>query len=213
MTTAETGRIKWFSLPKTWLARTFKGRGRETEAATTRPSEKLSARLPDEFQLNPRWPTTISDDQPPARKPVILVALGPSRSSLIAAEWATEVARKMDAALVLVHAVHLNLTPYGPANPAWLKAGLCQEAMARAEPIMTRGQAAGVAVTCAVEEGAPAAVIAKAARRWHAQAIVLAPSKSGLVKRLFGRHTVEKVLHEAECPVVILESSRSGSWL
>jgi nucleotide-binding universal stress UspA family protein len=132
-----------------------------------------------------------------------------SGDSTAAAHWATDMGQKTGASVVLVHAIHLSLTPYGPANPAWLKAGLRQEAMTRAEPIMMRAQGSGVPVTCAVEEGAPAEVVIKAARRWHAQAIIMAaPRTNGFLKRLFGDRTVEHVIRDAECPVIVLEAAR-----
>ena len=81
---------------------------------------------------------------------VYAVARTPSsvHCCVAAAKSAVSVALQAGARLVLFHAVHLNITPYGPANPSWLKTALRQEAVEMAEPIMRFAQTLGVPVIC-----------------------------------------------------------------
>jgi nucleotide-binding universal stress UspA family protein len=207
-TTEKTGRIQHFHIPKELLGLAINDRSPAGDICAPSPGETSDDCALVEQLTGPRWSARVERPRP-ARRPVIIVAMDDSQASNFAAEWATDMGQKMGASVVLVHAIHLSLTPYGPANPAWLRAGLRQEAMTRAEPIMLRAQGCGVPVTCAVEEGAPAEVVIKAARRWQAQAIIMAaPRTSGFLKRLFGGHTVDRVIRDAECPVIVLESAR-----
>ena len=207
MISAENGRIERFYIPKTLLGLALNDRRSATDTLVASSGETTTECPPVDRLAGSRWPARV-DAGRPARKPVILVAMDDSPASTLAADWATEMARKMNASVLLVHAIYLDLTSYGPANPTWLKAGLRKEAMERAEPLMTHAQASDVLVTCAVEEGAPASVITRAARRWQAQIIVMAAPRPGFFKRLFGSRIVEKVVRDAECPVIILESAR-----
>jgi len=126
-----------------------------------------------------------------------------SPASLAAAEHGLRIAQDNAALLLLVHVIHLNLSPYGPANPRWLKSALCQEAMEKTAPFMNRAQNAGVTALCAIEEGAPSTVITKLATRWKASMIVLAGRRRGFFSRLFGRGTLEHVISNVHCPVVV----------
>jgi nucleotide-binding universal stress UspA family protein len=141
--------------------------------------------------------------------PVVLVPMDFSAASFKAAQFGIKMARDSQASLILIHAIHLNLAPYGPANPARLKAGLGSEAIEKAGPIMVWAREAGVNAACVVEEGTPAAVIAKAAKRWKARAIILATTKRGRWARLFGNRITEKVIREAKCLVMVLETEEA----
>ena len=123
------------------------------------------------------------------------------------------VARPAHGRLLLIHAIHLNLDPYGPAGVSRLKAELCQEAFARSEEVMVRAQKAGVSAICAVEEGEPASVIVRAARRWEADLIVLTASGRGGFARLFRRSTTERVIQQAGCPVFVLRDGANPEVL
>ncbi len=158
--------------------------------------------------------STTSECQPSiGRKPVVLVPMDFSPASHEAARFGTDIARRSNALLLLVHAVHLNLSAYGPANPAWLKAGLCQEAMAKAEPILTIAQGAGVLGLCTVEEGSPAAVIANVAKRWSAEIIILGARKRGILSRMFSPRTIEKVVEQVKCPVIVVNTNHKNGIL
>lgn len=171
--------------------------------AVTRPDMR-------QFVDSKRAPAGFQQEEATANiKPVVLVPMDFSTASFKAAQFGIKMARDSQASLILIHAIHLNLTPYGPANPARLKAGLGCEAIEKARPIMVWAREAGVNVTCVVEEGTPAAVIAKAAKRWKARVIILATTKPGSLARMFVNRTTEKVIREAKCPVMVLETEEA----
>lgn len=136
---------------------------------------------------------------------VILVPLDFGIGAMESADFGIAVARRAHGRLLLVHAVHLNLNPYGPISLAQLKAELCQEAVERSKEILLRAQRAGVPVVCAVEEGEPSHVITRAAERWEADLIVMATRKHGRLGRLFRRGTAERVIEGVKCPVLTLQ--------
>jgi nucleotide-binding universal stress UspA family protein len=178
---------------------------------------RLSGHLPEavtrtnvqQFVASKRAPVSCQQEATTNTGPVVLVPMDFSAASFKAAQFGIKLARDSQASLILIHAIHLNLAPYGPANPARLKAGLGCEAIEKAGPIMVRAREAGVNVTCVVEEGVPAAVIAKAAKRWKARAIILATTKRGRLARLFGNRITEKVIRGANCPVMVLETKEA----
>ncbi|MDB6017354.1 MAG: UspA protein [Pedosphaera sp.] len=139
------------------------------------------------------------------RRPVILVPMDLSPGAEAAAKFGMNVAQQAQGQLLLLHAVQLNLNPYGPAQLARLKMALGQEALAKTEPILICAQEKGVPAICAVEEGTPAAVITRVARRWEAELIVMtARNRQGWIACLFGGRIVEKVIRGAKCPVMVL---------
>ena len=142
------------------------------------------------------------------RKPMVLTPVDFSPNSLEAVKTAIKLAQETGGQLVLLHAVHVNLITYGPANPAWLTEALCQEATEKAEPLMRLAQAAGVKAFCAVEAGAQSKVILKAAKQWRADLIVLSARPRNWLGRLFRPRTVEKVVRAAACPVMVLSMDR-----
>ena len=139
------------------------------------------------------------------RRAVVLVPVDPAAISFAALQVGLDVARQMDGKLVLFHAMHLNLTPYGPANLANLKAALRKEAMQKLEPLIHYARAAGVPVMCDVEDGAQAEAILKAAKKLEADLIVLGPCRHGFFARLHSRRTREQVLRGVDCPVIVME--------
>jgi nucleotide-binding universal stress UspA family protein len=147
--------------------------------------------------------TTPANGSRRQRKPIILVPTDLSPASLAAAEHGLRIAQDNAALLLLVHVIHLNISPYGPANPRWLKTALCHEAMEKTAPFMSRAGNAGVTALCAIEEGSPSTVITKLAARWKASMIVLASHRRGFLSRLFGKGTLEHVISNARCPVVV----------
>jgi nucleotide-binding universal stress UspA family protein len=140
-----------------------------------------------------------------ARRPVIFVPFVATTESLRAAKKCVISAQQSGARLVLFHAVHLNLSPYGPANPIWLKAALRQEAVEMAEPVMRFAQALGVSVICVVEEGPTTSAILTAAKKWEVDVIVLAAEQRGWLARWFERRRVDRVIRAAECPVLVMD--------
>ena len=77
------------------------------------------------------------------------------------------------------------------------------------QPLLEAAREAEVSATSVIEEGTPAGVILKVARRFEAALIVLTPREHGAWARLlFGPGTAEQVAREAECHLMVV---RPGS--
>ena len=140
-----------------------------------------------------------------AVKPLsILVPTDFAESSLLALDCALRMAAQQPARITLLHAIHLNLRPYGPANLDRLKTELCREALAKAEPVLMSARELGVSAFCMLEEGPPSQVVAKAVERCAPDLVIMVNSKRSLLSRLLGRGTVPKVLQSVRCPVLVL---------
>jgi nucleotide-binding universal stress UspA family protein len=188
------------------IARLFRDDGHEPEL-----------RSPDASGLS-QCAGPKSDEAEPPRvdlKPAanILVPVDFTPASFQAVECATRLARKAKGRLIFLHVVHLNLTPYGPGNPEWLKIALRREAVTKAEALVNNARAAGVAADCLVEEGVPAAVIAEVVAQRRAQMIIMAAPKRGPIARLFRQKTIEHVIRDVPCPVLVLQSNRKEGIL
>jgi nucleotide-binding universal stress UspA family protein len=151
-------------------------------------------------------PETTSPEKPDrAVKPLsILVPTDFAPSSLLALDCAFRMAAQQPARITLLHAIHLNLRPYGPANLERLKTELCREALAKAEPVLMSARDLGVTAFCMLEDGPPASVVANAVKRCAPDLVIMVNSKRGRLARLFGRGTVPKVVQTARCPVLVL---------
>ena len=136
----------------------------------------------------------------------ILVPVDFSATSFRALDCAVRLARQAKCRVTLLHVVHLNLTPYGPGNPTWLKAALRREAVSKAEAIANNLRTSGIKAECKVEEGTPATLIARIAAQQHAQMIIMATPRRGPIARLFQQKTVEHVIRDAQCPVLVLQT-------
>jgi nucleotide-binding universal stress UspA family protein len=130
--------------------------------------------------------------------PVVLVPVDLTSDSLTAVQMGINFAREMGGRIVLFHAVHLNLMPYGPANLAQLKADLRREAMTFMERLVHFSKTAGVAASCALGEGVAATAIVSAAKQLQAELVVLTSRERSWLGRLFGRGTVERVSQNGE---------------
>jgi nucleotide-binding universal stress UspA family protein len=122
----------------------------------------------------------------------ILVPTDFAPSSLLALDCALRMAAQQPARITLLHAIHLNLRPYGPANLDALKTELCREALTKAEPVLM------------LEEGPPSQVVAKAVQRCSPDLVIMVNSKPSLLSRWFARGTVQRVIQSVRCPVLVL---------
>jgi nucleotide-binding universal stress UspA family protein len=134
----------------------------------------------------------------------ILVPVDFSPASSRALDCALEMAVSHRTSITLLHAIHLNLAPLGPANPAQHKISLCHEALAKAGPFLERARERGIVAACLVDEGAPAKAILGAARRCRPDVIILSKRRRGKWTGWLGAGTVERVAGEAGCPVLVL---------
>jgi nucleotide-binding universal stress UspA family protein len=137
----------------------------------------------------------------------ILVPTDFAPSSLLALDCALRMAAHQPACITLLHAIHLNLMPYGPVNVGELKTNLCREALAKAEPILLAARNLGVNAVCMLDDGPPARAIADTAQRCAPDLVIMTNRRRGVLARWFGRGTVEKVTHTVHCPVLVLPAA------
>jgi nucleotide-binding universal stress UspA family protein len=199
--------ISWLSNLPPILARVFTGRAIKGQPAKTSKTGVLDTGVNPQSSTDEGEGTTVrTAPRKPTRRPEIMVPVDFSPESMRAADYAINVAQRTRARLILLHAVHLNLTPYGPANPAWLRAALCREALEKMEGIMTRAQQADVPAISVIEEGPPVKVISQVAKRWKVDLMVMASHRRGKWARFFGQRIRERVVRGAECPIVVVQA-------
>jgi nucleotide-binding universal stress UspA family protein len=202
---------RWFDHLPPMLARAFVGRA--VNAHSNEAGEVDAVEIP-----HSRWTweegcerAAEGSQRRLTKRPEIMVPVDFSESSEAAIDYAIKVARRARARLILLHAVHLNLTPYGPANPTRLRSALCREALQKMEGIMARVQRQDVPVISVIEQGAPACVIADAAKRWNADLMVICSRKRSKWARFFGQKILEKVACVVGCPVMAIHSDLKGA--
>ena len=142
---------------------------------------------------------------------VVVVPLDFSPASLDAVRVGASVARHTQATLILCHAIFPKAISLGRTPALRATEALRGDALKEMEPAMSLAKQAGVAATCVVEEGTPAGVILKVARRYEADLIILAPRDHGAWTRLFfGPTTAERVARDAESHVIVLRAPHEG---
>lgn len=185
------------------------GEGREETVAATAPKATgwRHERQVEKFEFDRRDGAgrNCEPSRGAQRSDIIFVPLDLAADSFEAARVGINIARKTGGQVLLFHAVHLNVSPYGPANLSRLKAGLVQDARNKVEPLLRFARAVGVRASCVVEEGAAAKAILNGARQRAAGVIVLAARQRSRLARWFRRGIVEQVLQEATCPVMVLQ--------
>jgi nucleotide-binding universal stress UspA family protein len=138
----------------------------------------------------------------------VVVPIDFSSASITATKLGMKVARETRAQLIFCHALFSKVVPFGRGCPPWIESALREEAMEKIKPFMTLAQEAGLRATCVVEDGTPAGVIIRVARRHRAELIVLTSREPGVWGRLFFGPTVaEQVSRSTDCHVMIARSS------
>ena len=198
---AQTFSSRWPGLAKL-IARLFGDGDHSPAESIAKGVWSDSSRRVDDWRETDRLPF-----EAPQAAVNILVPIDFTAASFRALDCALRLARQAGGQVTLLHVVHLNLTPYGPGNPTWLKAALRGEAAAKADEIAANARASGVATACLIEEGAPAAVITNVAAQKQAGLIVMATPKRGPFARLFRQKTVEHVIRDVKCPVLVLQTN------
>ncbi len=192
----------WFTDAKTTSTPAGEGRQETVPGNATKGTGWRHERRTEDFEFDRRGG---EQSRGAKRSDIIFVPLDLAADSFEVARIGINMARKTGGQVLLFHAVNLNVSPYGPANVSRLKAGLVQEARNKVEPLLRFARAAGVRASCVVEEGAVAKAIVNGAKQRAAGVIVLAARQRSRLAGWFRRGTVEQVIQEAECPVMVLQ--------
>jgi nucleotide-binding universal stress UspA family protein len=159
----------------------------------------------------------MSEPTPSTHSRRIVAAVDFSAESERALAWATHLAVRSGAELLLVHAV---IWP-AASDPFYGEAALMRELVAAAQRRL-EGLAAGLqgevrAVSCVVMQGAPVSVVLEVAKIHEADLVVLGTrGLTGWKHALLGS-TAQRVIAKSECPVLAVHGSdplpEEGGWL
>ena len=136
----------------------------------------------------------------------ILLPLDGSESSQATAAYAAELAKKVDAEIVLL----ICYEPLPEVPQAWPYPHTAQDMETKASEILDccSGPVAesGVPHTRRVQEGRPARTIAEVAEEEGCDLIVMGSTGMGELEGLLLGSVTNKVLHLASCPVLVMPS-------
>ncbi len=137
----------------------------------------------------------------------ILVPFDFTPSSNIALDCALRMAQKRKAQVTLLHAIYVNLSPYGPVNLASIKAEMRQSAKAKISQMVDLAKQRAVFANYVIREGKPSAVIGNFIKEEPVDLVVLGCHRHRKLAGWLGRQkTVEKVIRAAPCPVLVLQT-------
>lgn len=138
--------------------------------------------------------------QPPPRIGRVLVATDFSAGGIRAVEVAAELARECGAALTVLHVVDIGV-PAVFGTAAELMGCLRRKAEVESRRLAL-GLGEQVEGRTEIEEGLPAEVIVEKSKGFDL--VVLGRKRAGTRRGWFSRHTVERVMRDACCPVVVV---------
>jgi len=148
----------------------------------------------------------------PMRSRRILHPTDLSRASGRAFAKAVELAKDSRAELVLLHVYAMPVQMMGeaytpPAAYAQMEASTRRAAQKRLDALIARARQAGVRARALLVEGTPHVRIARAARSYRADAIVMGThGRTGLARAFLGS-VAARVLASAPCPVVTVRGA------
>jgi nucleotide-binding universal stress UspA family protein len=134
----------------------------------------------------------------------LLLATDLSPTSSLATDWAFELARRSDAALLIVSVIDTRelVIPGGGYVARVDQVRERREAIA--QRLVARGQAIGVAVTFLVWTGEPGESIVEAASAEGVDVVLVGAHDRGTIGRLLMGSVSDYVAHHAPCPVLIV---------
>jgi nucleotide-binding universal stress UspA family protein len=140
----------------------------------------------------------------------VLLATDLSSTSALATDWAFDLSRRNDAALLIVSVIDPRelLFPGGGFRIRIDQVRERREALAQA--LVDRGRRLGVPVTFLVWTGDPGESIVEAAASEHADVILIGAHARGAIGRLLMGSVSEHVARHAPCPVLIVREAGSA---
>lgn len=121
---------------------------------------------------------------------------------------AQKMAQSRGAQVTLLHAIYINLSPYGPANLALIKEDMRQAAKAKISQVVALARLQNVAAKYVVSEGKPAVAIGNFLKEQPADLVILGCHRHRGLRWFGWQKTAEKVIREAPCPVLVLQTDK-----
>ena len=136
----------------------------------------------------------------------ILVPFDFTTTSCAALDCALRMAQKGKARITLLHAIHINISPYGPANLALIKQDLRQEAGTKISKVAALAKQQNVSADYVIQEGKPSSVIENFVKEQPVDLVILGCHRHRGLGWFGRRRTAEKVVRKAQCPVLVLQT-------
>jgi nucleotide-binding universal stress UspA family protein len=154
---------------------------------------------------------TVAQSARPLRFDRILFATDLSEGSISASSSLLYLARVANSKVTFLHVVEkgaledAGISIGGPVNPDY-----AEQARAKLHELTAAGGQRNVQVEPVLAEGVPAKTILKTAKDTDADLIVITPKHKGLVERTLLGSTAERVIREANVPVLSIPISAKG---
>ncbi len=136
----------------------------------------------------------------------ILVPFDFTTTSCAALDCALRMAQKGKARITLLHAIHINLSPYGPANLALIKQSLREDARTKISQVAALAKQQNVSADYVIQEGKPSSVIENFVKEQLVDLVILGCHRHRGLGWFGRRKTAEKVVRQAQCPVLVLQT-------
>lgn len=140
---------------------------------------------------------------PPPRVEKLLLATDLSEASTAATEQAFELARRLEASLLVVSVIDPGSLLLGGRYTARMDQ-VRERREAIAQALVERGRDMGVPVSFLVWDGDPGDMIVAAAEAEHADMVLVGSHGRGAVGRFFLGSVSEHVVRHAPCPVLVV---------
>lgn len=141
----------------------------------------------------------------------ILVPFDFTSSSNAALDCAMRMARNGKAKITLLHAVNINLSPYGPANLALIKKDLRRTARAHLSVAAAMAEQQNIAIDPAIQDGKPCKVIEQFIRENEVDLVIIGRHWHRRLGWFVGQNVAEKVVRCARCPVLVLQDDERAT--
>jgi nucleotide-binding universal stress UspA family protein len=179
----------------------FEGQAREVSGNVHSNFWTKFSRRPEESSESEKK-NNLNGERPLA----ILVPIDFTTCSLRALACAFGMAQRENAQVTLLHAIYINLTPYGPANLSSIEQEMFSTALANISRIMAMAKRANIPVGYVIQKGKPCAVIEDYIQQNEVDLVILAPHRHQGLARFLSRKTSEEVIRRTNCPVLILNN-------
>ncbi len=141
---------------------------------------------------------------PPPRHEKLLLATDLSEASVAATDEAFELARRLDATLLIVSVIDPGTLRRPGARPGTRMDQVRDRREQVAQALVERGRTEGVTVSFLVWEGDPGDMIVEAAEAEHVDMVLVGSHGRGAVGRFFLGSVSEHVVRHAPCPVLVV---------
>jgi nucleotide-binding universal stress UspA family protein len=137
----------------------------------------------------------------------VLVPFNFTMASCTALDCALRMAQDQKATVTLLHAINLNLSPYGPANPALIKQEMRRVAREGISQLAALARKKNLSVNYAIRDGNPSGVIKRFITENAVDLVIIGEHQPRRFGWFSGRTLAERVVGKAQCPVLVVPAN------